>query len=352
MPPSALVLLPRERRSSSATGAQDGRDGAAGGAGAAGSGEHGSPGPWGAPVPPEAAAPGDAPAGASDSGSPGASGSSGAPGSPGAAGGTDDNPFAPPPEGRPDEPWRPRHPGQGDDSRPGQGDGQDGPPVWGSQWSSRQPGRSSGGFGGRTGGPARDPYGGGRQGQGQGQGGPGGGMRWDPSDVLQRRARYALLAGMWAFFFALFSLPEVALLLGALAVYWACSSLRGKAGKGDKDAGGGGKAAADRPDPFATPSRPAPHAPYPSTSDRAYATAGPHHPHQQPQPSVRPQAAAAVTGLVAAVLALVIVAGTYAIQLAYHDYYSCVNDALTKEGQVACNTELPKSLVPVFGIKE
>ena len=33
---------------------------------------------------------------------------------------------------------------------------------------------------------------------------------------------------MWAFFFALFSWPYVALLLGALALYWGISSLRAK----------------------------------------------------------------------------------------------------------------------------
>ncbi|MYV93762.1 hypothetical protein GT350_26580, partial [Streptomyces sp. SID1034] len=54
------------------------------------------------------------------------------------------------------------------------------------------------------------------------------GLRWDPTDPAQRRARYALLSGMWAFFFALFDMPEVALLLGALGLYWAISSLRAK----------------------------------------------------------------------------------------------------------------------------
>ncbi|WP_432445662.1 hypothetical protein [Streptomyces rapamycinicus] len=60
-----------------------------------------------------------------------------------------------------------------------------------------------------------------------GPGGPGG-PRWDPNDPAQRRARYALLSGMWAFFFALFSLPQIALLLGVLALYWGISSLRAK----------------------------------------------------------------------------------------------------------------------------
>jgi hypothetical protein len=51
-------------------------------------------------------------------------------------------------------------------------------------------------------------------------------MRWDPTDPAQRRARYALLSGMWAFFFVLFGWSYVALLLGALALYWGISALR------------------------------------------------------------------------------------------------------------------------------
>ncbi|MPY44237.1 hypothetical protein FNH04_31330, partial [Streptomyces phyllanthi] len=132
---------------------------------------------------------------------------------------SDDNPFAPPPEGAPDRPWQPRRPtggqGQGTD-----GDGQNGDSPWGSQWSDRQPGRApGGGFGERP-----RPSGGG---QGGPEGGPGGsGLRWDPTDPAQRRARFALLGGMWAFFFSLFSWPYVALLLGALALYWGISALR------------------------------------------------------------------------------------------------------------------------------
>ncbi|MCA1224093.1 hypothetical protein, partial [Streptomyces sp. 8L] len=223
--------------------------------------------------------------------------------------------------------------------------------VWGGQWSDRQPGRTGGGFGGQSGG--QGPQGPDRQqGQGGGPGGPGrGGLRWDPKDVYQRRARYALLAGIWGFFFALFSIPEVALLLGSLAIYWAISSLRAKnreggAGTGEEEKPGTGR----RPDPFATPSQ---NAAYPSTQDRAYASAGVHHhTQQQVEQQQRPQHTAAVSGLVAAILALLVVAGTYSLQFVYSDYYSCVHDALTHEGQVACNSELPKSLVPVLGISK
>ncbi|TXS26981.1 hypothetical protein [Streptomyces sp. gb1(2016)] len=55
---------------------------------------------------------------------------------------------------------------------------------------------------------------GGPSGQGGGPEGNPGGLRWDPTDPAQRRARYAVLGGMWAFFFALFDFPEIAMLLG------------------------------------------------------------------------------------------------------------------------------------------
>ena len=138
----------------------------------------------------------------------------------------DDNPFAPPPEGTPDRPWQPRRPagGQGE-GQDGRGEGDSSP--WGSQWSDRQPGPAQGGrFGDRPG--SNGGSGGGQNGPEGPAGGPGTGMRWDPTDPAQRRARFALLSGMWAFFFALFSWPYVALLLGALALYWAISALRSK----------------------------------------------------------------------------------------------------------------------------
>uniref|UniRef100_A0AAU2V461 Integral membrane protein n=1 Tax=Streptomyces sp. NBC_00003 TaxID=2903608 RepID=A0AAU2V461_9ACTN len=219
------------------------------------------------------------------------------------AGPADDNPFAPPPEGRPDQPWQPRRP------ESGEGHDQQGSP-WGSQWSDQQPGRAPGGFGQRPerpeGGPGQNPP-------------PPPGLRWDPTDPSQRRARYALLSGMWAFFFALFDMPEVALLLGALGLYWAISSLRAK------------------PKPPQAPSATSP---------------APAAPTAPPAPQGRPQMTAAVTGLVTAVLALTVVASTYTMQIVYRDYYTCVDDALTKSGQLACNDLLPEKLVPLFGVKE
>ncbi|MGW2446125.1 hypothetical protein [Streptomyces sp. NPDC001675] len=206
----------------------------------------------------------------------------------------DDNPFAPPPEGAPDQPWRPRHP---EGSSGSQGDSR-----WGSQWSDRQPGRSPGGFGER---PGSRP-------EGPGPGGPTGpGMRWDPTDPAQRRARYALLSGMWAVFFALFSWPYVALLLGALALYWGISALRAK------------------------PRNPDPDAPAPAPA---------------PAAGARPQTTAAISGLVTAGLALLLVAMTFTVQLVYSDYYTCVSDALTHQAKQSCEQHLPKELRGILGV--
>lgn len=192
----------------------------------------------------------------------------------------DENPFAPPAEGTPDSPWRPRSPSGSSDDQHSSG---------GNQWSDRQPGRSPGGFGERPrGGP-------------EGPGGPGKlpGMRWDPTDPAQRRARFSLLGGMWAFFFALFGWPYVALLLGALAFYWAVSALRAKPRKPDPDT-----------------------APQDQTG--------------------RPQNTAAVSGLVTASLALALVAASFTVQLVYRDYYTCVDDALTSAAEHSCEKLLPQ----------
>ncbi|WP_406284774.1 hypothetical protein [Streptomyces sp. NBC_00209] len=252
----------------------------------------------------------------SSSSSSGSSGSSGSP--------NDDNPFAPPPEGRPDQPWQPRHPsGSPDGSTNGSANGDDRPeggpsddrPTWGSQWSSRQPGRENGSFGGRPSGPGGTEK-------------PPARPRWDPTDPIQRRARYALLSGMWAFFFAIFDFSEIALLLGALATYWAVSALRAK----PKPPVPGAAAPAGAESPQADGAAPAP--------DTLAAQRG-----------GRQQTTAAVSGLVTGVVALAIVATTFTVQMVYRDYYTCVNDALTKSGQLTCNDLLPKPLEPFFGVK-
>ncbi|MCM2580558.1 hypothetical protein [Streptomyces meridianus] len=238
----------------------------------------------------------------------------------------EDNPFAPPPEGRPDQPWQPRRPQSGgdrDSGADGSGDGGDGGDSdgdhdkrdsWG-QWSSRQPGPHSGGFGqgdrdGDRSGPERP-------------GGPGG-LRWDPTDPVQRRARYALLSGMWAFFFALFNVREIALLLGALALYWGISSLRGKA-KPAAEAAEGARGATGH------------------ARSAAAGTGGP-----GGRSGHRPQATAAISGLVTGSLALALVAAMFSMQLVYRDYYACVNDSLTQASRDSCKDLLPEQLRPLL----
>ncbi|MFD3550312.1 hypothetical protein ACFWUW_32810 [Streptomyces sp. NPDC058655] len=194
---------------------------------------------------------------------------------------TDDNPFAAPPEGRPDQPWQPR---------PG-ADGQD---------------------------RDRDARGE-RPKDGTKRGGP---ARWDPTDPIQRRARYALLAGMWGFFFGIFGIPSVGLLLGALALYWGITALRGKpvaaaAGGAERPAGSA-----------ATTPAAAPQGGLAALGDAA-----------------RPQRTAAVSGLVAASLAILLAMSSYALQLAYKDFYVCRDDALTSAGELECNDLLPDNVI-------
>ncbi|MFC7217411.1 hypothetical protein ACFQLX_04380 [Streptomyces polyrhachis] len=263
--------------------------------------------------------------GASEAPASGASGSSDSSGPSGSSGssGSSGEPAVPAPGGQ----------------QPPAGDpGEQRQPGWGSQWSRRQPPRRGGGSGGDDGADqgSRGLWGSGRtSGQGdsgsgpgsdqgawgrrpeahsgqRGQGTPGGParLRWDPTDPNQRRARYALLSGMWAFFFALFSLWQLALLLGVLALYWGVSALRNKAERtADPDA----------------PARTA-------TTDAAGRPVLP--------PGSRPQKTAATMGIVSGGLALLVVAGFFAVQLHYSDYYECREDALTQTAQDACR-ELP-----------
>ncbi|MDT9688727.1 hypothetical protein Q5762_10225 [Streptomyces sp. P9(2023)] len=253
----------------------------------------------------------------------------------------DNNPFAPPPEGQPDQPWQPRRPeGSDDDASSGSSgssdgsDGSDRPGRARGRWSSRQPGRSSDGFGRR---PERS---GGPDGQGQGPG-----PKWDPTDPMQRRARYALLAGMWAFFFALFEIQELALLLGALALYWAISALRGKPKA---------QAQAQTQAPQGAEGAQGTEGSQGEGQAQGASAAG-QPPVRTGPPSglaARTQRTAAVSGLIAAALSLLIVAGSFTIQLVYSDFYTCADDALTKSGQLACNELLPEPLRDVFGVRE
>ncbi|MFF0422950.1 hypothetical protein [Streptomyces sp. NPDC004520] len=239
----------------------------------------------------------------------------------------DNNPFAPPPEGRPDQPWQPRRPEGSDDDASGSPGPSDG------RWSPRQPGPSQDGFGR---GPERQGGGQGGPEGGPGQDGRGPGLRWDPTDPAQRRARYAILSGMWGFFFAIFEIPELALLLGALGLYWAISSLRAK------------PKAAGEVSPTSQPKAPAP-SPSPSPAASSEGRPAGASPAIAPVRSMR---TAAISGLVASCLALMIVAVGFTMQVVYRDFYECRDDALTHAGELACNDLLPKPLRAGFGVRE
>ncbi|MFJ3763638.1 hypothetical protein ACIPQJ_05010 [Streptomyces sp. NPDC090082] len=239
----------------------------------------------------------------------------------------DNNPFAPPPEGRPDQPWQPRRPEGSDDDPSGTPDAS-GPSD--GRWSPRQPGPSQDGFGRgpeRRGGPEGGPE--------QGGPGKGPGLRWDPTDPAQRRARYAILAGMWGFFFAIFEIPELALLLGALGLYWGISALRAKP-KAAAEVSPTSQSASTPPAAQAAPPQARP------SGQGASAAIVP----------LRSMRTAAISGLVAASLALMIVAVGFTLQIVYRDFYECRDDALTHAGELACNDLLPKPLRAGFGVRE
>jgi hypothetical protein len=221
-----------------------------------------------------------------------------------------DNPFAPPPENAPEQPWQPRRPQQPSDSGD-QPPTPPPPPAWGGQWSDRQPGRQDGRLGERPGG------GGGSDGRRPE------GPRFDPTDPAQRRARYALLCGMWGFFLALFlGWTYVGLLLGALALYWGVTALRMKP---EERAKARAEAAALLAEGGAAPPPPRP-----------------------ADPRSKPQRSAAVGGLVMGGLALSVVAATFTTQLVFKDYYSCTRDALTTSSRDACKDLLPDPLREVL----
>lgn len=203
---------------------------------------------------------------------------------------SDHNPFAAPPEGRPDQLWEPRG---GGDGGPGPGKGED-------------PGS----------GPAR----------------------WDPTDPIQRRARYALLAGMWGFFFGVFGIPSMGLLLGVLALYWGISALRGApaaaSGGADAEAVRTGSARAADVRAADGPANGAPAIGAPARG--GLAALG---------PAARPQRTAAVSGLVTASLAVLLAVSSYAVQLTYKNFYVCTQDALTKSAELQCNDLLPDNVI-------
>ncbi|MEV0847956.1 hypothetical protein AB0J21_19130 [Streptomyces sp. NPDC049954] len=279
-----------------------------------------------------------------DAGTSDKSGKSGGGGASGREGSQEDNPFAPPPEDRPDQPWQPRRPQGGEG---GEGGGYQ---PWGGQWSGNQPGPSQGGgFGDR---PGRGP-----EGPQNPQGGPPRrqfGPRWDPTDPVQRRARYALMAGIWGLFSGvLLGWTYLALLLGALGLYWGIAALRGTARTPEETeaalraaAGGGNPEEAAR---AARGSADSPSGGRATATAFRPATAPPGAVPQGAPQRTRPQVPSAVGGIVTSSLTLAAVVLVFVGQLVYRDYFTCVDDALTNESKQSCDRHLPEELRPLLG---
>jgi hypothetical protein len=124
---------------------------------------------------------------------------------------------------------------------------------------------------------------------------------------------------MAALFSGINSLQELALLFGALALYWGVSALR---------AGTREPAATQPGTESAPPPRTAPPAAWPPYPQRS-----------------RPQLPAALGGLITGGVAVALVLGSFALQLAYKPYYTCVNDALTTQATQSCDNLAPAWLV-------
>ncbi|MEY9941034.1 hypothetical protein [Streptacidiphilus sp. MAP5-3] len=282
------------------------------------------------------------------------------------------DPFAPPPEGTPDRPWQPRLPApaatghahassdgagtgagsQGDkgappedarpQAQPGHAQPPQGRPGQGQGHGQGQPPQDQPPTRGRAQVPPPHPWSPGYQGQQPPlprfypQQPP----RFDPSDPVQRRARYALLSGMWGFLFLILGVPYLTLLLGALAVYWGVSALRGTAKTP--------QSAATTPNIFQSPGAgnalppQAPQQPSQSSqpSQPGWAGQGVGHSGYYPMAPVKPQAPAAIGGLIAGAVSLALVAVVFGVQLYYKSYYDCEANAPTKQSYSQCATSV------------
>ncbi len=247
------------------------------------------------------------------------------------------NPFAPPPQDAPDQPWRPRAP-QGPAS---------GGPAGGERPEGEPGGEENGGDRPQV--PPPHPW----SPNWQGGGGPGWPERpqapqqprFDPNDPVHRRSRYALSSGMAALVCGLFSIQSLTLLLGALAVYWGISALR---------AGGQAPAAVVGPTGAAVASEPGV-APAAADGEGGPVAAGPAVTAQPGAPAgwtytsrSQPQAPAAIGGLITGGVALALVLGMFALTMAYRPYFTCINDALTSTAEQSCSNLAPSWLTSSF----
>ncbi|MFC1438253.1 hypothetical protein ABUW04_08290 [Streptacidiphilus sp. N1-10] len=282
------------------------------------------------------------------------------------------DPFAPPSKDAPDRPWQPRQPQHPQDSQHSGHSGHSGHPGQHRNdergWATETPPDEQGGDsedGPQDGRPPRPvvppphPWSPGYQGQqpprplySPAPQAP----RFDPTDPVQRRARYALLSGMWGIFFLILGVPYITLLLASLALYWAISSLRGTAKTPtsalDGTGVGAGTAGPAGPFPGAPPAPTAPTAPGAPPAPPGYGMPG-YHPGYVPPYQTRPQVPAAMGGLIAAIVGLAMVATVFGVQLYYKSFYDCQNNALTKAAYNSCATTVtpkpPQWLVQIGG---
>jgi hypothetical protein len=273
------------------------------------------------------------------------------------------DPFAPPSKDAPDRPWQPRRPQHPQDPQHPGHPGHAGHPQHDERgWATETPPEEQGEQGEdapQDGRPPRPvvppprPWSPGYQGQqpprlpySPAPQGP----RFDPSDPVQRRARYALLSGMWGIFFLILGVPYITLLLASLALYWAISSLRGTAKTPTSALDGTAGAATPVPGPPPAPTAPPVPGPPPATPGYGMPA---YHAGYVPPYQTRPQVPAAMGGLIAAIVGLAMVAAVFGVQLYYKSFYDCQNNALTKAAYASCATTVtpkpPQWLVQIGG---
>lgn len=61
----------------------------------------------------------------------------------------------------------------------------------------------------------------------------------------------------------------------------------------------------------------------------------------------RPQAPAAIGGLITGGVAVALVLGSFGLTMAYRPYFTCVNDALTQSAQQSCSELAPTWLTAI-----
>ncbi|MQS12609.1 hypothetical protein F7Q99_09995 [Streptomyces kaniharaensis] len=194
------------------------------------------------------------------------------------------NPFAPPPADAPEQPWQPRtpapHPGEGADHPDGDGAGehpQGQPHPWGPGHDGRQPHP-----------PAPQP------------------PRLDPTDPVQRKARNAAFAGLFALVSMLAGFPLVALFVGALGILWGITAMR---------------------------------APKPSASG----------PVGFVPAASSPITPAALSGVLTGAMTVMLASSVIGFGLYYQDYVTCVRDSLTSVGADNCSRLAPPWYVDLVG---